>query len=489
LQELPRAERQMGNPQNEWSRLRDLEGETPSERRLVALGRAAMLSLWSYPNVYTDEGRRERGDGKELCDLLIVFGDDVLLFSDKHCQFPEHTDVNVAWRRWYRRAIGKSVRQLAGAQSWLERFPNRIFLDSKCQHPLPVSLPPIQSRRVHLIAVARGSALHATKHWDAWKKGSSASLVLDTQLIGAAHETKPFNVGWPLGRERFVHVLDDTSLELLMNELDTAPDFIDYLRKKESLLSDVKTDFLVLGEEELLARYLVLPEGDTGKQDFPKFEEGSLVVIPEGAWQSLRRSLEYKARSEANEISYLWDELIEYQASHVIAGSSEIMPGERPPDATQELTLRVMASENRVARRALGAALRVVRSVDIPNARFTRTVVSGKDKTRAYVLMSLPRAPDQQYGEGGFNRSLQHWVVDWILDIHLRLRLVSSSRVFFGALCSAHWRRRGSPGRSIGTGRYPWGSIAVEGHSCFRSCRAAMGCGGRRRRLSPRTQS
>ncbi len=91
--------------------------------------------------------------------------------------------------------------------------------------------------------------------------------------------------------------------------------------------------------------------------------------------------------------------------------------------------------------------------------------------------------------QGGFNRSSQHWVVDWILDIHLTLRLVSSSRVFFGAGCSAHWRRRGSPGPSIGTGRYLWGSIAGEGHSCFRSCRAAMDCGGRRRSLLARTQS
>jgi len=57
--------------------------------------------------------------------------------------------------------------------------------------------------------------------------------------------------------------------------------------------------------------------------------------------------------------------------------------------------------------------------------------------------------------QGEVNRSSQHWVVDWILDIHLRFHRVSSSQVFFGAWCSAHWPRRGSPGRSIGTGRYP----------------------------------
>ena len=103
------------------------------------------------------------------------------------------------------------------------------------------------------------------------------------------------------------------------------------------------------------------------------------------------------------------------------------------------------------------------------------------DSMMMAVWRRRPKTPvmihSDQGSQGVFNRSLQHWVVDWILDIHLRLRLVSSSQVFFGAWCSAHWRRRGSPERSIGTGRYPWGSIAVEGHSCFRSCRAAMGCG------------
>ena len=35
------------------------------------------------------------------------------------------------------------------------------------------------------------------------------------------------------------------------------------------------------------------------------------------------------------------------------------------------------------------------------------------------------------------NRSSQHWVIDWILDIHLTLRLVFFSQVFFGAWCLA----------------------------------------------------
>lgn len=75
----------------------EAKGTTDSERALARLARRAFLSLWSYPNVYSDEGRSGgKGDGNELADLLVVFGNDVLLFSDKHCAFQSDVDVQVA---------------------------------------------------------------------------------------------------------------------------------------------------------------------------------------------------------------------------------------------------------------------------------------------------------------------------------------------------------------------------------------------------------
>jgi hypothetical protein len=47
------------------------EGVTDSERYLGRLCEHSFLSLWSYPGVFRDQGRRDRrGDGKEVCDLL-----------------------------------------------------------------------------------------------------------------------------------------------------------------------------------------------------------------------------------------------------------------------------------------------------------------------------------------------------------------------------------------------------------------------------------
>jgi hypothetical protein len=57
------------------------EGLTESERYLANLCEKSFLSLWSYPNVFRDQGRNEgKGDGKELCDLLVVFDRDVIIF-------------------------------------------------------------------------------------------------------------------------------------------------------------------------------------------------------------------------------------------------------------------------------------------------------------------------------------------------------------------------------------------------------------------------
>ena len=67
------------------------KGLTESERYLANLCEKSFLSLWSYPNVFRDQGRKEgKGDGKELCDLLVVFDRDVIIFSDKSCAVQRH---------------------------------------------------------------------------------------------------------------------------------------------------------------------------------------------------------------------------------------------------------------------------------------------------------------------------------------------------------------------------------------------------------------
>ena len=380
----------MQNDHSKWRAAYREGGVTASERFLLQRARSTFLSLWSYPNVYTDRARTGKGDGKELCDLLVVFGHDVLLFSDKRIEFDSEADLGVAWGRWYRKAVQQSAVQLRGAARWLRQYPNRVFIDRGCTEPLPLAIPEHVVRRVHLIVVARGLGNAPELHWSHWSKwggGSSNSLLIDSRLQGDAHVKAPFQIGWPLGRDHCVHVLDDVTLDILLSELDTARDFISYLRAKEAWLSQSGCDFVIPGEEDLLAEYLVHIDPQSQKHYFPALPEGAVFIAKEGSWAQLKKSRAYSRRRRANKVSYLWDGLIEFQAAHVIAGTADALMDE-PRVEVQEKILRAMAEEPRIVRRTLGAAVRRVHSAGGPGVRVLRTVASPAG-ARAYVVMSL----------------------------------------------------------------------------------------------------
>lgn len=139
--------------------LPDSQGLNPSERILARLCRKSFLSLWAYPNLHTDEGKRNDvvTSSKEFTDLLVVFGNDVILFSDKHVAYDEGKPVEVAWRRWFKRAVRRSAHQLFGALNWLQRFPDRLFLDANCSRRIPIEIPGPSHARYHLVAATRGT--------------------------------------------------------------------------------------------------------------------------------------------------------------------------------------------------------------------------------------------------------------------------------------------------------------------------------------------
>lgn len=401
--ELPYADTPTDSGQNPWAWLRTASGKTASESKLLQLARGSMLSLWSIPGPHTDEGLARCGAGTELCDLLVIFGDDVILFSDKDCAFPEHADVKVAWSRWYRRAIEKSARQLAGATASVRRQGTRLFSDAGCTSELPLQLPPAERMRIHRVAVAHGAVHAAELYWESYggESGSSGSLYLNSRLVGREHYEEPFHVGWPIDRNEFIHVMDDLTLPLLLKELDTVADFTEYLSKKELLLRTPGCEFLFPGEEDLLTMYLsTLHEGKT--HCFPPVEPDSVVVLREGTWSKFQSSKAYAARSDANSLSYLWDNLIEYQASHLINGSTEefFVWDELPHShSSNERVLRAMASENRISRRALGNTLRQGRAIASTQKRWLRTIATA-DKNRLYCFVFLPYfSKDQAHAE------------------------------------------------------------------------------------------
>lgn len=370
-------------------------GATESERYLSKLARKAFLNFWSYSNPYTDENK-----GSELCDFMVVFGNDILLFSDKHCKYPKLENHETAWFRWYRSAIDKSVRQLSGAASFIKRFPNRIFIDSECKTPFPIPLPSSENLKIHLIAVTRGSAEACAKYWGG---GSSSSLVINTLIEEKGHKEYPFMIGWPLGKSKFFHVLDELTLDILLKELDTVSDFVNYLTKKEKYLSTKGVDFVICGEEELLAHYLMHPLDNYEGFSFPPVSSiKKMVSIEEGAWQNFYESDAYSSWKKLNEISYEWDCLIESQTSHIKKETAAVL---KNSDASineiqaHELVLRAMADEGRSTRQVLATHYNLMRRDETKNNRIVKTIIMPNRQNRAYILLVLKFDTSMDYYE------------------------------------------------------------------------------------------
>lgn len=313
---------------------------TPSEALVASLCHRSFLTLWS-------EANPRSGSGKELCDALVVCGSDVILFSVKEIALKDTGDPNVDWDRWRRKAVKDSVKQIYGAERSLDRL-TRI---TRSDGTPGLTLPDLATRRVHRIAVA----------------------------LGGRGKVPYFHGDFGKG---FVHVLDEVTLPILLGELDTITDFVDYLTAKEALLAAGVTPVMDGQEEDLLALYI-----HQGRQ-FPKGAD--VIVIGSDLWEGVTKKPEWKARKEADRESYVWDGLIEtLQALNDPVGLS-------PADALDSLesALRVMARESRFCRRMLAAGFN----------EFMRDAAAKKIKARMmpslsdvrYVFLATAREEDRE---------------------------------------------------------------------------------------------
>ena len=355
-------------------------GITPTEKYLVRPCERAFLRPWSYPNLY-----RDQGGGKELCDVLIVFGRDVIIFSDKSCAYPDTGDDVKDWGRWFKSSIKESARQVYGAERWIRHHPNRIYLDSGCKHPLPLKLPPSDEIRIHRVVVARG----AGERCSAFFEGDSGSLMVRNDLVGNSHINPPagpfgiFRIGQLDPEKGYVHVLDDENLEILLSELDTVADFVAYLSRKEAFLCSERV-VLAPGEEDLLAHYLTHSNADD-EHDFV-FPSGVDLIQFDHLYWGMCEDEQHIAKKAADEISYLIDDLIEYVSDNAAGGT--LIEGNQLPFSDHEKGLRTLAAESRFSRRHLARALvGLLSSASALERPRSRCVVTS-DKSGTGVLFS-----------------------------------------------------------------------------------------------------
>jgi SEC-C motif len=311
-------------------------GQTPTEQYLSQLCDRTFLNLWSYTNPF-------KADGKELCDLIAVFENNVFLFFDRESRrFDRSGDVLLTWERWKKEAITKQIRTAAGAKRYVLNHRDQIYLDANGMVPLPLHIP-AGELRIHKIIVAHG-AKEACEQFSSSNIHGSLGVTYESEPSGQSH---PFIVS--LDRSDPVHLLDSHNLELILRELDTVYDFQRYLTVKESAIS--RYDRLnYCGEEDLLAHYFLNFDPESKSYMIGVKEESyNYVMIGEGQWRDFVNSDAYHRRKADNRLSYTWDTLIQKTGQNALmgtlSGNSDVFRGKS--------AIHEMAKEPRLSRRAL----------------------------------------------------------------------------------------------------------------------------------------
>jgi hypothetical protein len=384
------------------------EGVTLTEKHLIGLSENSFLNLWSYPNPFREQKFSSGSEGKELCDLLVVCPPHIIIFSEKNIKWPDKL-LDVAWSRWRKKAILKAFDQIRGAERWIKTFPEKIFLDSSCEIKLPVDLASEEDLIFHRIVVARGAGEHCKEYF----RSNSKSLVLDPNMKGNVEQkSEPFVIGDLDPDGNFVHVFDDGSLDIVLSELDTISDFTRYLQKKESFLRSGKLG-RVHGEENLLACYswalneqgehdFVLPEGNDSSK--------GKINIDDTLFKHMHEHPQYLAKQKANEVSYLWDDVIRNFTKHVMAGTIVGIGDYNCNISDSEMSLRIMALEDRLSRRAhsIGIYEAMTSFVEKKQERFFRMMLPGilseDNDTGFYILILKYLDWMDEYGGQEFYR-------------------------------------------------------------------------------------
>lgn len=358
------------------------EGLTLSEKKLAALGYQTFLRLWSYPNPY-----KLQPNGKELCDLLVVFDNHIIIFSDKDCAYGNSGNAQVNWRRWYKKAIQKSAEQLVGAKSWIIRCPDKIAIDAKCSKTLPLKIKITPETKFHLVAIAHGAANECKKYFS----GGDGGLFINSQIIGNMHiseDCEPFFIGKVLDDpENFIHVFDDASYANVLSELDTIQDFLRYLDARQELLRSKAV--LAESENDILAHHL---KGVIRRNPYILHEmsqEYSGIYFEGGLLEDLRASHEYLNWRKTVEKSYFWDDLLQKTFFFIENGLSAMTTS--PTIEEQSQLFKRMAREDRAHRYYLAEGFLSFLSKIGPDQKGTRILCDTDEPDTCYVLLLLPR--------------------------------------------------------------------------------------------------
>jgi len=257
-------------------------------------------------------------NGKELCDLLVVFDDIVIIWQIK--------DLKLGTDGKYKKAeVEKNLKQVSGARRQLFEIKTPIKLENN-RRKIEI-FDPTKINKIFLISVLFGEGE------DFW----------------SFHEEIKGNKA---------HIFTRNFTEIVLEELDTISDFVDYLESKELFIDEKKSLVIMWGEEEFLAYYL---KNNRNLDELKKYDK---LFIWDWSREDVQKRPEYKAKKKEDEFSY---------------GRDDIINRAHEWEEMYELVARELARPNRFERRCLGKSFyeaHVIAHKEEKNNQFRRIMFS-----------------------------------------------------------------------------------------------------------------
>lgn len=364
-------------------------GVTQGEHRLGQMLKASFLDYWTIINPTKIAGSKKT----ELCDALVVCGEYLLVFQHKQIGLTLGAAPNTGWEKWARKSFGDATKQLLGARKILANPQPRVFLDPKCEHPIHLKIPTWNPSRCFLIA-AVGDNAEAANAWFGNQETTfcvcSSKGEIDQPLPEHFRDVAFLPQG-DVGSD-FVHVFEDRSLALLLQELDTVVDFCNYLEKRQEFFRRQKR-LMATSEAELLWLYS-RRTGPDGTHDFILPEEYlgyDQLLLDHGSWDDFCETQDWKAKKKADATSYLWDRLIQRFTKNKLAGTGIHWGPEG--GAQHEGGIRYLALEPRFMRRYLSNRL-LEAFEKCPKDEMNRSLIPGTaahiGSGATYVILQFP---------------------------------------------------------------------------------------------------
>lgn len=235
----------------------NLKGKN-AEEIINILAQNTFLKDWCFLNP-------NYSDGKELCDLLIVFNDIAIIFQIKSLSVRKDGFYPLNKKE-------KIFKQIIGAKKKLVTSKKIIKLYNSRQGE--VTFDPKNIKAYFQIAIFYGD---------------------DEDYMEFERDYADYHI----------HVFNKNFTNIIFQELDTIRDFTDYLEQKEKIFKS-KTSIIIEGGEENLLGYYI-----ENHRSFKKFIKYDNIFLTGGYWENIKKHHQYIQKKKDDQPSYLWDFLIE----------------------------------------------------------------------------------------------------------------------------------------------------------------------------------